>query len=119
MHDRLILDVAGRVYFVDPREIESAQADGNYVSISTGRESYRVRCQITELQGRLDATKFLRIHRSVIINTGRIAAMQRGVNGEYSVRMVSGREFSSGRTFRQRIQGTMLRSRGSRMSAPA
>lgn len=119
MIDRLILDVAGRVFFIDPREIEFAQADGNYVSICTGEASHRVRCQISELQTRLNAMQFLRIHRSVLVNTDKIVDMTRGANGEYSVRMRGGREFSSGRTFRQRIRGAMLRSRGSRLSAPA
>lgn len=119
MLDRLILDVAGRVFFIDPQEIEFAQADGNYVSISTGAVAHRVRCQISELQSRLDAAKFLRIHRSVIVNSDKILTMARGANGEYSVKMHSGREFSSGRTFRQRIRGSMLRARSSRLSAPA
>jgi len=107
------------VFFIDPREIEFARADGNYVSISTGAAAHRVRCQISELQARLDATQFLRIHRSVIVNADMIVNMTRGANGEYSVRMRSGKEFSSGRSFRQKIRGSMLRARSSRLSAPA
>lgn len=109
---RLILEIDGRVHFVDPGEVEYAEADGNYVQIHVRDRAYTVRCAIGALEERLQPPKFLRIHRSVLINTSKIRSMEKWFHGEYVVQMGSGREFTSGRTYRQRIQGFLLRGKG-------
>jgi two-component system, LytTR family, response regulator len=65
-----------------------------------------------ELEERLTLTRFVRIHRSVIINTAMIDSVEKWFHGEYSIAMRSGRRFTSGRTYRHRIQGLLLRRRG-------
>lgn len=109
---RLILEIEGRVHFVEPTDIEYVEADGNYVGIHVGDRTHTVRCPIGELEERLAAPRFLRIHRSVIVNTARIRSMEKWFHGEYVVQMQGGREFTSGRTYRQRIQGFLLRGKG-------
>ncbi len=109
---RLILEIAGRVSFIDPLDVEYVEVDRNYVIIAAGEHSYRVRATLGEIEERLTLPRFVRIHRSVILNTAMIASVERWFHGEYVIEMRSGRQFTSGRTYRRRIQGLVLRRRG-------
>jgi two-component system LytT family response regulator len=109
---RLILEVGGHVSFVDPLDVESVEVDRNYVVISVGQHSYRVRATLAEIEERLALPRFVRIHRSVIVNTARTRSIDKCFHGEYEIEMQSGRRFTSGRIYRQRIQGLLLRARG-------
>jgi two-component system LytT family response regulator len=108
---RLIIEVGGRVSFVDPLEVEYVEVDRNYVVIAVGHHSYKVRATLAELEERLSLPRFVRIHRSVIINTALIASVEKWFHGEYVITMRSGRKFTSGRTYRHRMQGLLLRRR--------
>lgn len=110
---RLIIEVGGRVSFVDPLDVEYVEVDRNYVIISVGRHVYRVRATLAEIEERLTLPRFVRIHRSVIVNTIMTRSIEKGFHGEYVLEMRSGRRFTSGRIYRQRIQGLLLRARGS------
>jgi two-component system LytT family response regulator len=108
---RLIIEVGGRVSFVDPLEVEYIEVDRNYVVIAVGRRTYKVRATLAEVAGRLSLPRFVRVHRSVLINTAMIASVEKSFHGEYVITMQSGRTFTSGRTYRQRMQGLLLRKR--------
>jgi two-component system LytT family response regulator len=108
---RLIIEVGGRVSFVDPLEVEYIEVDRNYVVIAVGQHSYKVRATLAEIEERLSLPRFVRVHRSVIINTTLIASVEKWFHGEYVITMRSGRTFTSGRTYRHRMQGLLLRRR--------
>jgi two-component system LytT family response regulator len=108
---RLIIEVGGRVSFVDPLEVEYIEVDRNYVVIAVGQHSYKVRATLAEIEERLSLPRFVRVHRSAIINTTMIASVEKWFHGEYVITMQSGRKFTSGRTYRHRMQGLLLRRR--------
>lgn len=108
---RLIIEVGGRVSFVDPIEVEYVEVDRNYVVIAVGKHSYKVRATLAEIEERLSLPRFVRVHRSVIVNTAMLASVEKWFHGEYVITMQSGRKFTSGRTYRQRMQGLLLRRR--------
>lgn len=110
--ERLVIEVEGRVYFVDPSQVESVEVQGNYCRIQAAEREYRVRCSITDLGARLPEPRFPRISRQVIVNAGRIASMERGFNGEYHIVMNHGRQFTSARSCAPNIAALLLRSRG-------
>jgi len=108
---RLIIEVGGRVSFVDPLEVEYIEVERNYVVIAVGKHSYKVRATLAEIEERLSLPRFVRIQRSVIINTAMIASVEKWFHGEYVIAMQSGKKFTSGRTYRHRMQGLLLRRR--------
>jgi two-component system LytT family response regulator len=59
---------------------------------------------MTALETRLDR-RFLRIHRSIIVNTERIKELHPYFNGEYSVVLVDGTQLKSSRGYRERLRG--------------
>jgi two-component system, LytTR family, response regulator len=69
---RLVIRSAGRIFFLRVEEIDWLEAADNYVRIHAGRESHLVRETLQSLEGRLDPSKFLRIHRSTLVNLDRI-----------------------------------------------
>lgn len=102
---RIVAERDDRLTFIDPQDIDSIEADRNYISIRVGRESFRLRCTMQQAEQMLNPDSFLRIHRSVIINSLRIRDMERWFHGEYVITLKNGQRFTSGRGYRQRIQG--------------
>jgi two-component system, LytTR family, response regulator len=109
---KLIIEIGGHVSIVDPLDVEYVEGDRNYVVVAVGRQSYRVRGTLAEIEQRLTLPRFVRVHRSVIVNTARIGSIEKGFHGEYVIEMRSGRRFTSGRIYRRRMQGLLLRRRG-------
>lgn len=108
---RLLVETGGRATFMAPETIECVEAKRNYVVLHGEAGSHTVRASLSDIEERLADPAFVRIHRSVLINTAMVRSMERGFHGEYVVEMASGRSFTSGRTYRQRLQGLLLRSR--------
>jgi two-component system LytT family response regulator len=101
---RIVAEKDERLTFIDPQEIDSIEANRNYIAIRVGRESYRLRCTLHQTEAMLDRACFLRIHRSVIVNTLKIRDMERWFHGEYVITLKNGQRFTSGRTYRRQIQ---------------
>jgi len=101
---RLVIRVGGRVVFLQLDEIDWVEAAANYVRLNVGKESYLLREGIGQIAERLDASHFIRIHRSTIVNTRRIRQLQPCNSGEYIVVLKDGKELSCSRGYRSRLQ---------------
>jgi two-component system LytT family response regulator len=100
---RLMIRSGGRLTVVDVRDVEWIEAEGNYVSIHSQGKSHLLRQKISALEAQLDPSRFARIHRSIIIRTDLIKSMKPLFNGDHSVTMLDGREFTMSRTYRDRV----------------
>jgi two-component system LytT family response regulator len=56
-----------------------------------------------QAESMLDPGMFLRIHRSVIVNTRHVREMARQLYGDYEVTLSNGTKFTSGRAYRRRV----------------
>src|ERR687883_459521 len=65
--ERLVIKSGGRVFFLDTDDIDWIEAEGNYVSVHSGKKSHLLRETISSLEAQLDPKKFRRIHRSSIV----------------------------------------------------
>jgi two-component system LytT family response regulator len=61
-------------------------------------------------EARLDPEKFLRIHRSTIVNIERIKEVQPWFKGEYVVTLRDGTELSLSRTYRDKLRQFLAQS---------
>jgi two-component system LytT family response regulator len=102
--ERLVVKAAGRVSFVDVKEIDWIEADDMYVRLHVRRESHLVRGTLSGLEAKLDPQKFLRIHRSTIVNLSRVKELQPLFHGEYVVTLQNGTQLTSGRSYRDKLQ---------------
>jgi two-component system LytT family response regulator len=101
---RLVVKSEGRVLFLKMHEIDWIEAAANYVKLQAGSQSYLLREGISHIAARLDATQFLRIHRSIIVNINRIKELQPCNRGEYMVVLTNGKELSCSRGYRAQLQ---------------
>jgi len=108
--DRLVIKSGGRVIFLKSEEIDWVEAAANYVRIHAGVDEYLMRETMNAFEAKLDSRRFMRIHRSIIVNLEKIKELQPCNNGEYIVVLRTGKELSLSRSFRDRIQDYLRRS---------
>ena len=96
--------------FLKSEEIDWVEAAANYVRIHAGHEEYLMRETMNAFEAKLDTRRFMRIHRSIIVNLEKIKELQPCNNGEYIVVLRTGKELSLSRSFRDRIQDYLRRS---------
>ena len=102
--DRLAIKSRGRVIFLKTDEITWVEAAGNYLELHTGKESHLIREPISDFEQRLNPERFIRIHRSCIVNVECIKELQPGFGGEYLVVMNDGQQLTASRGYRERLQ---------------
>jgi len=101
---RIAIKDKGRVVFVDVTEITSVEANGNYVLLQQKAGSYLLRETIGEIAKKLKPHGFIRIHRSVLVNSQFVESIQPGVGSEYVLRTKTGKEYHVTRTFRENLR---------------
>jgi two-component system, LytTR family, response regulator len=102
--DRLVVKSGGRVFFLRTDEIDWIEAAGNYVRLHLSAESHLFRETMNALEARLDPQRFVRIHRSRIVNIERIQELQPWFNGEYAVILRNGTKLTLSRGYREKLQ---------------
>lgn len=101
---KIAIRVEGRVIFIDPAEIFSAESQGNYVLLSRTSGSYLLRAAISTLAENLRPYGFIRIHRSVLINSSWVHDIQACMTGEYRLRIKGGKEYTVSRTYKRNLR---------------
>ena len=100
---RLIVKTGGKVLFLRAQDVEWVEAAGNYVRLHVGGEAYLFRESMKNMESRLDAEQFVRIHRSAIVNLDRIRELQPWFHGEYVVILQDGTKLMASRVFSDRL----------------
>jgi two-component system, LytTR family, response regulator len=100
---RLLAEKRQRFFFLDPAEVESAVADRNCVTLTAKGETYIARLSMRQLEAKLEATAFVRIHKSLMINLDHVRHMERAARGAFLITLRSGVEFRSSPIYRTRI----------------
>jgi len=104
---RLMIKASGRVVLLKVGEIDFIEADGNYAKLHVGRKAHLLREKMHDLEGRLDPAKFVRIHRSIIVNLDRIKELHPHFNGDYIVALEDGRQLRLSRTRRENLEARL------------
>jgi two-component system LytT family response regulator len=101
---RLPIKRDGSVTFVPVDDVDWLEADGDYVRIHAGKATHVVRETITEVLSKLPPARFLRVHRSIVVNAERIREVQPWFKGDYVLILHDGTKLRSGRTYRTVVQ---------------
>jgi len=101
--DRLIIKAGGRITFLNTQEIDWIEADDKYVHLHTGKGARMVRQTLTAMETQLDPAKFVRVHRSAMVNIERIKELQPLFNGEYSLLMENKTKLTLSRTYKDKL----------------
>jgi two-component system, LytTR family, response regulator len=108
--ERIVIKNSGRIFFLNVEEIDWIEAADNYVQLHVARESHLVHGTLSKLEGSLNPEKFVRVHRSTIMNLARVKEIRPLFHGEYSILLHDGTELTSSRTYRDRLEGLLANS---------
>lgn len=102
--ERLSVRMGSRIRLVDVDDVDAFEAETNYVRVHAGPSAYLVRATLASLEAQLDPDRFLRVHRSVVVNVRRVVEVEPLSSGAYELVMRDGRTWTSGRTYRARVE---------------
>jgi DNA-binding LytR/AlgR family response regulator len=101
---RIAIKAKGRVLFVDPIDVVVAKAQGNYVALVHKSGSYLVRETMANAEQKLIPLGFVRIHRSILVNTTLVKDLRRDNTGTYVLRTTDGNEHPVGRAYKDNLK---------------
>ena len=101
---RLAIKDVGRVVFLDVAEIDWIEAADYYVQIHAGPHVYLHRETMQSLEERLDPSRFMRIHRSAIVNQGRIRELRSEGRRDLMAVLSCGAVLRVARSYREKFQ---------------
>jgi hypothetical protein len=90
--------------FLGRDEIRWVEAAGNYLRIHARQETYTTRGTMAECEKRLDPIRFVRIHRSVIVNLQHVREVKPWYTGEYILLLSDGKELTLSRGYRSALE---------------
>lgn len=93
----------GREYKVNVDDIIYLRAEGNYLCLQLKERNHLYRMTMNAVETELDPTRFLRIHRSYIVNTAHIRNTRYSGNNEFIFSMANGERIVSGRSYKEQI----------------
>jgi len=93
----------GSEVLVEMADIDWIEASGNYAILHVGGETFEIRSSLTKLEGELDPKRFVRVHKSHVVNIARVAEVTPWVSGDWRIRLQDGAELNLSRRYRQRF----------------
>ncbi|MGH9935786.1 MAG: LytR/AlgR family response regulator transcription factor [Blastocatellia bacterium] len=102
--ERVVIKSSGRIFFLDVNEIDWIEAADNYVRLRVGGRAHLLHETLSGLEQKLDPAKFIRIHRSRMVNVNGIAELHPLFHGEFTIVLKDGTELTTGRSFSERLR---------------
>jgi two-component system LytT family response regulator len=88
--ERVPVESKGKVRFIPVEEIDYVAASGAYAELVVGGRRHLIRETMQALEQRLDPDRFMRVHRSAIVQLDRIDTLLRGSGGDYEIQLKDG-----------------------------
>lgn len=92
--ERFVIKSGSTSHFVRMEDIDWVRGAGNYVELHIGKSAYLMRKTMNALQTKLDPRRFLRIHRSVIVNVERIKEIRPWHYGDHRIVLFDGTQLT-------------------------
>jgi two-component system LytT family response regulator len=92
-----------KLYPLDPKSIDYIEADGNYVTLRTGKIEYLSRDSIKRLSMHLEGIGFIRIARSLLVNSASVLYAEVAGHGTFALTLTSGVCLHSSPAYRDAI----------------
>jgi two-component system LytT family response regulator len=95
---RILVRDAGRLVPVSLADVDRLEAEGEYVRVHSGSRRHLVRLPLSEFERRLDPARFVRVHRSHIVNLDHVRSMEPYDGARLEIRMQDGTRIVASRT---------------------
>ena len=106
--DRLAVKTGGRTYFLRTEEIDWIEAADYYVKLHVGGKEHLLRESMNRLEKELDPQRFLRVHRSSIVNLDRVKELH-GRGNDHAVVLHDGTRLTLSRSRREKLNALLHR----------
>jgi len=110
--ERFVIKAGETVHFIRTSEVDSIEAEGNYVRLKVGNSSHLLRDTLNKIESQVDPRMFVRIHRSTIVNMDRVRELQTWARGEYRVVLHSGASHILSRSYREHFESVISKPTG-------
>jgi two-component system LytT family response regulator len=105
--ERLAIRSGERVLYLRVADIDWIEAADDLVRLHVGKTVHEHRATMAQLEQRLPASRFIRIHRSTIVNIERIREFQPWFQGDWILVLADGTRLQSGKSYRKRVRELM------------
>ncbi len=102
--ERFAVRRKGKEIMVEVVDIDWIEASGNYALLHVGDETFEIRSSLTRLEDELDPKRFVRVHKSHLVNIARVVEVTPWVSGDWRIRLQGGAEVNLSRRYRQRFE---------------
>lgn len=106
---RISVKSEGHTTLVLTEEIDWINSAGHYLELHAGEEKHLIREQLSRIEAKLDPEKFVRIHRSIIVNLDSIKSLHPLFNGDHVVVLKNGQRINSSRTYHEKLIALLAR----------
>jgi hypothetical protein len=97
----------GSEIMVEVADIDWIEAAGNYAILHVGGEIFEIRSSLSRLEGELDPRRFVRVHKSYVVNVAKIVEVTPWMSGDWRIRLQDGGEVNLSRRYRQRFEAVV------------
>ncbi len=97
----------GAEIMVEVADIDWIEAAGNYAILHVGGETFEIRSSLSRLEGELDPKRFVRVHKSHLVNVAKVVEVTPWVSGDWRIRLQDGGEVNLSRRYRQRFEAVV------------
>ncbi len=105
--DRIVLKADGALHFIKTRDVIWIEAQGDFVKVQTQGKTQLVRETLQSMERKLDAAKFLRTHRSFLVNLEHVRKVEVALYGDYFVFMSDGSKLRLSRNYRSKLKALL------------
>jgi two-component system LytT family response regulator len=95
--ERILVRDRGRIFPLSLNEIAYLKADAKYTAIAARGQTFLVRIGISELEAQLDPARFIRIHRSALVNLDFVESMKADEQSQLLIQMRDGTSLTASR----------------------
>jgi two-component system LytT family response regulator len=101
--ERVVIRVQDRFLLLKTSEVDWVESAGNYLKVHSRGRSFMLRMTMGELEEKLDSRKFVRIHRSTIVNIDRLVEVKPSLHGDFDVMLCDGTTLRMSRGYRDSL----------------
>jgi two-component system LytT family response regulator len=107
--ERLAVRTERGAQLIDLSEVGWIEADDKTLRIHLGADVLATRGSMRSLEAQLDPARFVRVHRSIIVNTAHVRELQPWFQGDYVLILRDGSKITTGRTYRDNVTSIIKR----------
>jgi two-component system LytT family response regulator len=102
--ERIVVKAGGDLHFIKTSDVLWVEAQGDFVKVQTLEQPQLVRETLQSMEQKLDGSRFLRIHRSFLVNVQHIKRVAPALYGDHTVHMSDGSKLRLSRNYHGKLK---------------